>query len=442
MTSSRLKSLFASKITLSLLLTFFALLITFAIVLGLVTVPGFEGKSFSNTTSTAARYAVIKQNFPDPCLIQPNSTGRYYAFATRNTHVNVQVASTPSTNISEWTYHDGHDALPNPGPWTATHLKDAQVWAPSVMQTTNGTFLMYYSALARNNTQRHCLGAAVANDVMGPYDPFSEPIVCDFKAGGVIDPAYFHDPATNSSYLIYKQDGNAIGSGGSCSNGEWPNTPTPLMAVELDADDLVTPLSEPFVLLTNVEGDGPNIESPVLWYYEYYPTNDDGGHGIVKTYHIAFNSGCFHDASYRIEHIICIASLPENQDWTGPGSPSGIKDCTWHRTGNGGMLSGYARTLLRSGDTEAELMAPGGPSITTSNNGGVGDGNINKQYMIFHGDINEKWFGHEYVGYEEQVSKGWERKRGMFVAELDYWGQEDMIRVSGLVKPAGMETDI
>ncbi len=435
MSSSRLTSLLKSKTTLCLLLTFVALIITLGIVLGLVTVPSSQHES--STSDTSIQYAVIKQNFPDPCLIQPGSVGRYYAFATRNTKVNVQVASTLSTDISQWTYHDGHDPLPFPGKWAATQLKDVQVWAPSVIEKIDGTFVMYYSALARNHTSQHCIGAAVSKDIMGPYTPLDEPIVCDFSAGGVIDPSYFHDPAINASYLIYKQDGNSIGVGGVCGNGKWPNTPTPLMAIELNSDDVTTPISEPFELLTNLEIDGPNIESPVLWYYEYHYST-----GVMKTYHIAFNSGCFHDLSYRIEHIVCVVSQLSYSDWKGPGSPRGIKDCSWHRSGLGGDRGGFDRTLLKSGDTNATLMAPGGPSIASSNSGGIGDGNGDKEYMVFHADINEKWFGHEYVGYEEQVEKGWDRRRGMFVAELGYWGQLDLIKVNGLVVPAGMkETD-
>ncbi len=441
MASSRLKSLFRSKITTCLLLTFIALLITFGIVLGLVTIPNFEHGPSPSATSTASQYAVIKENFPDPCLIQPGLIGSYYAFATRNSKVNVQVASTPFAGISEWIYHDGHDALPYPGRWAATHLQDVQVWAPSVVEKLDGSFVMYYSALSRNHTERHCIGAATSKTIMGPYTPFDEPLVCDFHAGGVIDPSYFHDPAINASYLIYKQDGNAIGAGGVCGNGEWPNAPTPLVAILLDPDDLTTPISEPFELLSNLEVDGPNIESPVLWYYEYYPTNDEGRHRVVKTYHITFNSGCFHDLSYRIEHIICIASLPNYSNWTKPGSPRGIRDCNWRRFKDGEMTGGYARTLLKSGDTNAKLMAPGGPGIAPSSQGGVGDGNANKDYMVFHGDINEKWFGHEDVAYEEQVKKGWERRRGMFVAELNYMGQDDMIKVAGLVQPADMDSN-
>ena len=441
MASSRVRSLFASKVTLSLIILFVSLLITFAVVLGLVTIPNFKDKDKASSTSSSsnpALYAVIKQNFPDPCLIKPSSQDDHYAFATRNSKVNIQVASTNNGSISDWTYHENHDALPDPGKWVATQIPDAQVWAPSVMETPSGDFIMYYAALAHNSTRRHCLGAALSSSIMGPYIPRDSPLICNDAAGGMIDPAYFLDPATNTSYLIYKTDGNAIGVGGACGNaGAWPNTPTPVKAIELSSSDLTVTVGEPFELLTNVQSDGPNIESPTLWYHEYHLTSANGDKGSVKSYHIAFNSGCFHDESYRINHVICVS--PADPSWDGPGSPNGIRDCSWHRSGSGGMRSGFARTLLKTGDM-AGLKAPGGPSVATYVNGmGVGSGGNGgdqwKEYMIFHADVNDEWFEHEDVGFSEQVEKGWDRRRGMFVAELDYEGIEDMIRVGSLVLP-------
>ena len=161
--------------------------------------------------------------------------------------------------------------------------------------------MMYYSALARGHTRKHCIGAATSPSIMGPYTALDKPIVCDFSHGGVIDPTYFHDPGTNTSYLIYKQDGNAMGVGGSCDNGIWPNTPTPLYAVELSINDLATPIGEPFELLTNIQADGPNIESPAVYYYEYLTPEVD--QGLLRSYHLLFNSGCFHDR-YRSIHTL------------------------------------------------------------------------------------------------------------------------------------------
>ena len=109
-----------------------------------------------------------------------------------------------------------------------------------------------------------------------------------------------------------------MGKGGVCSNGNWPNTPTPIYAVELSVDDLITPVGESFELLANLQEDGPNIESPMVYYYEY---RTDAGldvkdadltsrikvagsdaldekeveQGVLRSYHLLFNSGCFHD---------------------------------------------------------------------------------------------------------------------------------------------------
>ena len=384
---SRVPRFCADRSTVFLSLLILILIVTLAFVLGFITVPRFEDKS---SPDTSPQFAVIPHNFPDPSFVGSWTDGKYYAFATRNAGINVQVAI--GTNISTWALQED-DALPHPGPWTAASLNDTQVWAPSVVITLSGSYVMFYSALARNQTRKHCIGAATADWITGPYTPFSEPIICDFEHGGVIDPAYFHDPGTNTSYLIYKQDGNAIGIGGDCSNGgAWPNTPTPLMAIELDPKELLTPVERPFQLLTNLQADGPNIESPTMYYYDYVGSNGTD----IRSYHLLYNSGCFHDASYRIMHVVCI---PESEEaWLN----KGIKGCTWaanrqkaaeclaniNAEGCGTVL---ATTLLDSfhevpivasnlsamsdfdtnndfirSDTRIKLTAPGGPAIVSN----------------------------------------------------------------------------
>ena len=52
---------------------------------------------------------------------------------------------------------------------------------------------------------------------------------------------------------------------------------------------------------------------------------------------------------------------------------------------------------------------------------------MNKQYMAFHADTNLKWYKNE---------KTETRVRSMFIAELEYWGQESMVKVKRLVEPA------
>ena len=52
---------------------------------------------------------------------------------------------------------------------------------------------------------------------------------------------------------------------------------------------------------------------------------------------------------------------------------------------------------------------------------------MNKEYMAFHADTNMKWYGDE----ENET-----RVRSMFIAELEYWGQESMVKVKGMVVPS------
>ncbi len=282
----------------------------------------------------------------------------------------------------------------------------------------DGRWILYYSALARNHTRKHCVGAAISDNIEGPYLPFDDAIVCDFEGGGVIDPAYFHDPMTNTSYLVYKQDGNAIGVGGACDNGNWPNSPTPLMAVELDVASLTRLVSTPFVLLDNIRSDGANIESPVVWYYDYRPADLSNitQENSILSYHLSYNSGCFAHDDYRIQHIICV-----------PAPETGIRDCQWNQVREGNISAG---TLLQTGSPHlnTNLIAPGGPAISTSTQGGVGGGNFGKGYMAFHADTNMKWF---------EDPENTERIRSMFIIKLEYSGQGDMLDVIGLVDPEG-----
>ena len=77
---------------------------------------------------------VLNVNFPDPTIIFAGNT--WYAFATNDQadHINVQVAS--STDFSNWTLHQGQDALPTIPSWAVGPWK-TQVWAPDVNETVS-----------------------------------------------------------------------------------------------------------------------------------------------------------------------------------------------------------------------------------------------------------------------------------------------------------------
>jgi hypothetical protein len=75
-----------------------------------------------------ARYAVIKENLADPCLVT-DVGGKHYTFATGNATlgINVQIASALSNELSQWTIHRGQDALPVLKEWVFQPNVIAQV---------------------------------------------------------------------------------------------------------------------------------------------------------------------------------------------------------------------------------------------------------------------------------------------------------------------------
>lgn len=422
--------------------------------------PAGAGPSNSND---AARYAVLQHNFPDPTVIEVNNT--YYGFATRNpanVTLHIQVAQSKPGNIASWELLQGFDALPNLPAWVTNH-SDPAVWAPQIQQIDNGSFVMTYAALSRQQPRKHCLGLATSTNVTGPYTPTSdEPLLCHWKLGGIIDPGFLVDPVSNTSYIYYKNDGNAIGSGGACANGNWPNTPTTFQydvmdsnfsALELspftpyhNATQAINTIDNATIFMHNTRIDGSNIESPFVLYREYSHPNTSE---VKRAYHLLYNSGCFTDSSYRIQHIPC---------WLG-GSITHFTDCPWQQ-----LKDTQARTILGSatypqpdGAEAALLWAPGGPAVTQ-------DG----QYMVFHADIVSHWedpamkrgkHGHDdpshghrkrdngtdtgsvNLGPTGKAAK--KRVRALFVAEMEYeydWtakstdGQRGL-QVQRLVKP-------
>ncbi len=148
---------------------------------------------------------VIKDNFPDPSVIQVGST--YYAFATNNGVQHIPYASSP--DFKSWTVAAGRDALPRVGAWsngkdvwapdvvqvvrhrykmpgslfqaglTARHVcyTDSEFHAPSKLtypQRQNPTrFVMYYTARTADGATL-CVGAAVSSTVEGPYSPLPD----------------------------------------------------------------------------------------------------------------------------------------------------------------------------------------------------------------------------------------------------------------------------
>ena len=111
---------------------------------------------------------------------------------------------------------------------------------------------------------------------------------------------------------------------------------------------------------------GPCSSSLYLLYCSFYHRS--------CSYLQSIRSLTFYLLDYRINHIICT-----------PAPPTGIKDCTWNQIladdSSNSSKHIYAKNLLRTGDTEAKLLSPGGAAIGASSQGGLGDGNFYKMYV-------------------------------------------------------------
>ena len=76
---------------------------------------------------------------------------------------------------------------------------------------------MYYSATTKQDTAKHCVGAAKATQITGPYTPYTDSaLICPLSAGGAIDASGYND--NGKRYIAWKVDGNSIGHGGACGN--------------------------------------------------------------------------------------------------------------------------------------------------------------------------------------------------------------------------------
>ncbi|HEY0701039.1 MAG TPA: family 43 glycosylhydrolase [Micromonospora sp.] len=239
------------------------------IVAALTAVPLLAGVSAADVgaTVTTRPALVIADDFPDPDV--SNFGGVHYAYSTNNGHGNVPVASASSL-YGPWTRRG--DALPTLGAWAQGGL----TWAPDVSRRSDGTYLLYYTARSRA-VGRQCIGAALASSPVGPFTPVgTNPLVCNGAEGGDIDAASFVD-STGLRYLLYKDDGNAIGQ------------PTSLWLQPVAADGITLTGARVELLRSGRPEEAGIIEAPALTkvgaqYVLFYSLGGYGGDGYQTSY--------------------------------------------------------------------------------------------------------------------------------------------------------------
>ncbi|KAM3073580.1 hypothetical protein ACMFMG_004531 [Clarireedia jacksonii] len=267
-------------------------------------------------------YPLMDDNFPDPMVFLDGTT--YYAFATQNDAVKVQVAQSTSPG-GTWAVDDNYDALTATGTWS----NGKNVWAPSIFKNSKGNYVMYYSASMASSPGQHCIGVAMstAGTAKGPYTPYNgdNPLPnCDLTDGGSIDGSVFLDPNDNNQvYLVYKVDGNNVGK----------STPIKLQKM---ADDGLTIDSDftPIQLITNEAADGPVVEAPNIVY-------------MNNRYVMFFSSNYYNTDLYDVSYAYA-------DTLTG----------TWTKS---------KTPLLQTNNPYSEVTAPGSASALVNSDGTTGD---------------------------------------------------------------------
>jgi beta-xylosidase len=137
---------------------------------------------------------------PDPFVLEDRD--RWVLYSTQVGLLNVPVATAP--DLATWS--PPADALPKLPAWAEW----GRTWAPGVLARPGG-FVLYFAARSRT-TGGQCIGAATATAATGPFtSSAAEPLVCQPELGGSIDPYPFID-VDGTPYLLWKADGNALGS--------------------------------------------------------------------------------------------------------------------------------------------------------------------------------------------------------------------------------------
>lgn len=216
---------------------------------------------------------VYPLDFPDPQVL-PDGDG-YLAIATNGNGMNVQTIR--SDNLVEWT--QGVDALPSVAPWSSS----GKVWAPEIIQWSDGGYRLYYTTKAPDPAWQ-CISVARSQVVAGPYvDESTEPLICEIEEGGSIDASPFVDD-DGTAYLYWKNDGNAIGV-------------------------------DTFIKVARLGGDGMSLEGEVTALFKqdlYWEGHLVEGPAVVKVdgiYHMFYSANDYGSDKYAVGHAVADSPL-------------------------------------------------------------------------------------------------------------------------------------
>ena len=243
----------------------------------------------------------------DPFVLAENGT--YFLFTSRQApgagpNVPVRAANV----VGGW--GPVTDALPQLPAWA----EPGWAWAPDVHRFGDHDVL-YFTALVRGSSPATmCIGAAVGTRITGPYMALPAPIVCQFLAGGSIDPRTFMDK-DGQAYLLWKSDENAVS----------PVTPTRIYSQPHSADGLLLLSRAAQIFGPDESWQGDIVEAPDLVQ-------------VAGAYFLFYSGYWFNQPGYAIGVASCAGPLGpcadtspapllrSNEQGTGPGEESVFAD--------------------------------------------------------------------------------------------------------------------
>ena len=260
--------------------------------------PRFTGKdacaaSFAYTQCGGLyQNPVISSNCPDPGVLRDGA--QYVLSCTSAGAANAFPVST-STDLVHWLKVGSIFPAASKPKWATNDF-----WAPEIHRV--GTHYVAYFT-ARHTDGKLSIGAATAPSATGPFEDLGQPLVHD-AAMGVIDATEFAS-SDGTPYLVWKEDGNAVGKH------------TPIYGQPLSTDGTVLTGTRQTLITNDLPWEGGVVEGPWIVLH--------GG-----KYFLFYSGASFADGSYAVG--VARASNPlgpyekagppivkTNTKWVGPG---------------------------------------------------------------------------------------------------------------------------
>jgi hypothetical protein len=178
-----------------------------------------------------------------------------------------------STDLTSWTLATHIFSSATKPTWAT-----GDFWAPEIHHVGQH-WVAYFSA--RNTDGKLSIGAAYADAALGPYTALAQPLVHDANMG-LIDASELTD-TTGTPYLLWKEDGNAVGQ------------PTPIHIQPLAADGLSLTGTRATLITNDQTWEGAVTEGPFMIEHagSYYPDR-------TKNYRTVFELDALHDDAHPL----------------------------------------------------------------------------------------------------------------------------------------------